>query len=88
MVWNVQDGHSVMGLIVKLTPKYAHYAVCACKGIKPPGQDDHFITRGHKIRKDKLYLNIKNCNLCISYGGGIKRRRKIIVGDSNSRVTI
>jgi hypothetical protein len=88
MVYNVQDGHNVLGLIVKLTSKYAHYAICAGKGEKPPGQEGHFVTTGHKIPKHKLYLNIMNGNLSISYGGGTKRRRKIIVGDSNSCVTI
>ena len=83
MVWNVQQGHNVVGLIVKVTPKYAHYAICAGKGINPVGKEDHFITRGHKTKKDTMYASILDGTLSVSYAGGTKRRRKIIFEDEN-----
>ena len=83
MVWNVQQGHNVVGLIVKVTPKYAHYAICAGKGRNPVGKEDHFITRGHKTKKDTMYAHILDGTLSISYAGGTKRRRKIVFEDEN-----
>lgn len=83
MIWNVQQGHNVVGLIVKVTPKYAHYAICAGKGINPVGKEDHFITRGHKTKKDTMYASILDGTLSVSYAGGTKRRRKIIFEDEN-----
>ena len=83
MIWNVQQGHNVVGLIVKVTPKYAHYAICAGKGINPVGKEDHFITRGHKTKKDTMYASILDGTLSVSYAGGTKRRRKIVFEDEN-----
>ena len=79
LVYNIQDGHNVVGLIYKVTPKYAHYAICAGKGKKPPGKEVHFVTTGHKTKKSVLYENIKAGGLQISYAGGTKKRRKVTI---------
>lgn len=78
MVWSTQDstGESanIVGLVYKLTPRYAYYAVCARPRHEPDG--DHFITKGHKVKKSKLYDSIKKKQVEISYAGGTKRRRR------------
>ena len=79
MVYNIQQGHNVVGLIYKITPKYAHYAICAGKGKKPPGKESHFVTTGHKTKKSTLYESIQTGDLKISYAGGTKKRRKVII---------
>ena len=79
MVWNTHDTtgevSNIVGLVYKLTPKYAYYAVCARLRNEPDG--DHFITKDHKVKKSKLYESIKNNQVEISYAGGTKRRRRI-----------
>ena len=79
MVWNTKDMtgevSNIIGLVYKLTPKYAYYAVCARQRNNPNG--DHFITRDHKVKKSRLYDSIKKRQVEISYAGGTKRRRKI-----------
>tara|TARA_A100001015_G_scaffold278473_1_gene338701 strand:- start:769 stop:1077 length:309 start_codon:yes stop_codon:yes gene_type:complete len=79
MVWNTQDTtgevSNIVGLVYKLTPKYAYYAVCARLRDDPNG--DHFITRDHKVKKSRLYDSIKKKQVEISYAGGTKRRRRI-----------
>ena len=79
MVWNTQDAtgevSNIVGLVYKLTSKYAYYAVCARLRDDPNG--DHFITRDHKVKKSRLYDSIKKKQVEISYAGGTKRRRRI-----------
>lgn len=79
MVWNTQDDtgkvSNIVGLVYKLTPKYAYYAVCARLREDPNG--DHFITKDHKVKKTRLYESIKKRQVEISYAGGTKRRRRI-----------
>jgi hypothetical protein len=79
LVWNTQDTtgevSNIVGLVYKLTPKYAYYAVCARLRHEPDG--DHFITKDHKVKKSRLYESIKKRQVEISYAGGIKRRRRI-----------
>ena len=79
MVYNIQSGHNVVGVIYKVTPKYAQYAICAGKGRKPPGEESHFITTGHKTKKATLYASIEAGDLQVSYAGGTKKRRKVII---------
>tara|TARA_E500000331_G_scaffold357503_2_gene419424 strand:+ start:2006 stop:2287 length:282 start_codon:yes stop_codon:yes gene_type:complete len=79
MLWNTKDTtgetSNIVGLVYKLTPKYAYYAICARARAEPDG--DHFITKDHKVKKTRLYESIKNNLVEISYAGGIKRRREI-----------
>ena len=79
MVWNTKDSTgepaNIIGLVYKLTPKYAYYAVCARLRNEPDG--DHFITKDHKVKKARLYDSIKKRQVEISYAGGTKRRRRI-----------
>ena len=79
MVWNTKDSTgepaNIIGLVYKLTPKYAYYAVCARLRNEPAG--DHFITKDHKVKKARLYDSIKKRQVEISYAGGTKRRRRI-----------
>jgi len=77
LVYNVQNGHNVVGLIYKITPKYAYYAICAGTGDARPGINGHWVTMGHKTSKEKIYESISSGRLTISYGGGIKRRRVV-----------
>ena len=79
MVYNKLEGANIIALIYKTTPKYIYYAVCA----RNKGQSDgnHYITRGHKVPKEKIYKAIKTGHVEISYGSGIKRRRKIEVAE-------
>jgi len=83
MLWNTKDSTgepaNIVGLVYKLTPKYAYYAICARIRNEPNGE--HFITKDHKVKKTRLYESIKNKDVKISYAGGTKRRR--IINTSN-----
>lgn len=78
MVYNKLEGANIIGLIYKLTPKYAYYAVCARS--KNDIEGDHYITKDHKVSKEKLYKAIRTNHVEISYAQGTKRRRKIEEG--------
>ena len=77
MVYNKLDGQNIIGLIYKLTPKYAYYAVCTRSKGKEDG--NHYITKDNKVSKERIYKAIKTGNIGISYASGTKRRRKIEV---------
>ena len=75
MIWNQLDGANIIGLVYKMTPKYVYYAVCArTRGDK---NGDHYITKDHKVSKEKLYEAIRTNHVGISYAQGTNRRRKI-----------
>ena len=75
MIWNELEGANIVGLVYKMTPKYVYYAVCArTKGDK---NGDHYITKDHKVSKQKLYEAIRTNHVGISYAQGTSRRRKI-----------
>ena len=74
LLYTSRNGHPIMGLVYKLTPKYAYYAICASSGepdVNP------WISKGNKTSKEKIYKMIKEKNISISYSGGTKRRRLI-----------
>ena len=76
MIWNFGDGGSaIMGVVYKLTPKYVYYALCARNNGNKGG--DHYITRDHKVKKERLYEAIRTKHVEISYAQGTNRRRKI-----------
>ncbi len=75
LVYNVLSDSNIIGLVYKLTPKYVYYAVCARNKTKPDG--DHYITKDHKVSKQKLYEAIRTGYVEISYAEGTKHRRKI-----------
>jgi len=75
MIWNQLDGANIIGLVYKTTPKYVYYAVCARNKGEP--EADHYITKGHKVSKEKLYEAIRTKHVGISYAQGTNRRRKI-----------
>ena len=77
MMYNKLDGANIIGLVYKTTPKYVYYAVCARNRGQSAG--NHYITKDHKISKEKIYKAIKTGHVDISYASGIKRRRKIEV---------
>ncbi len=79
MMYNKLEGANIIGLVYKTTPKYVYYAICA----RNRGQSDgnHYITKGHKVRKEKIYKAIQTGHVDISYASGIKRRRKIEVAE-------
>ena len=75
MIWNQLEGANIIGLVYKMTPKYVYYAVCArAKGDK---NGDHYITKDHKVSKQRLYEAIRTNHVEISYAQGTNRRRKI-----------
>ena len=75
MIWNQLEGANINGLVYKMTPKYVYYAVCArTRGDK---NGDHYITKDHKVSKEKLYEAIRTNHVGISYAQGTNRRRKI-----------
>lgn len=75
MIWNQLEGANIIGLVYKMTPKYVYYAVCArTRGDK---NGDHYITKDHKVSKEKLYEAIRTNHVGISYAQGTNRRRKI-----------
>ncbi len=75
LIWNQLDGANIIGLVYKMTPKYVYYAVCArSKGDK---NGDHYITKDHKVSKQRLYEAIRTSHVGISYAQGTNRRRKI-----------
>ena len=79
MMYNKLEGANIIGLVYKTTPKYVYYAICA----RNRGQSDgnHYITKDHKVSKEKIYKAIKTGHVDISYASGIKRRRKIEVAE-------
>ena len=75
LIWNELEGANIVGLVYKMTPKYVYYAVCArTRGDK---NGDHYITKDHKVSKEKLYEAIRTNHVGISYAQGTNRRRKI-----------
>jgi hypothetical protein len=77
MVYNVQQGHNVVAVVYKTTPKYIYYAICAGKGREPPGEERHFVTTGHKTSKNRVYRMLDEGDLSVSYACGTKKRRKV-----------
>tara|TARA_A100001015_G_scaffold283682_1_gene349229 strand:+ start:244 stop:525 length:282 start_codon:yes stop_codon:yes gene_type:complete len=75
LIYNKLDGANIIGLVYKMTPKYVYYAVCA--RTKGDENGDHYITKDHKVRKERLYEAIRTKHIEISYAQGINRRRKI-----------
>ena len=75
MIWNQLEGANVIGLVYKLTPKYVYYAICAKNKGSEAG--DHYITKDHKVSKERLYEAIRTEHVGISYAQGTNRRRKI-----------
>ena len=75
MIWNQLEGANVIGLVYKLTPKYVYYAICAKN--KGSAAGDHYITKDHKVSKERLYEAIRTEHVGISYAQGTNRRRKI-----------
>lgn len=67
---------NIVGIIYKMTPKYAYYAVCARVHGDPKA--DHFVTKGNKTKKEDIYRSIRENRIGISYASGTKRRRKIV----------
>jgi hypothetical protein len=75
MIWNQLEGANIIGLVYKMTPKYVYYAVCARS--KSAKNGDHYITKDHKVSKQRLYEAIRTNHVGISYAQGTNRRRKI-----------
>ena len=75
LIWNDQEGTNIIGLGYKMTPKYVYYAVCARSAGDKNG--DHYITKDHKVSKQRLYEAIRTNHVGISYAQGTNRRRKI-----------
>ena len=75
LIYNKLDGANIIGLVYKMTPKYVYYAVCARN--KGDAGGSHYITKDHKVKKDKLYEAIRTNHVEISYAQGTNRRRKI-----------
>ena len=53
LIWNQLEGANIIGLVYKMTPKYVYYAVCARN--KSDKDGDHYITKDHKVSKERLY---------------------------------
>jgi hypothetical protein len=77
MVYNKLEGANIIGLVYKLTQRYVYYAVCARN--RGDSEGNHYITKDHKVSKQKLYEAIRVNHVGISYASGVKRRRKIEV---------
>ena len=75
MIWNQLEGANIIGLGYKMTPKYVYYAICARSAGDKDG--DHYITKDHKVSKERLYEAIRTNHVGISYAQGTNRRRKI-----------
>ena len=75
LIWNQAENSNIIGLVYKMTPKYVYYAVCARSAKNKDG--DHYITKDHKVSKERLYEAIRTRHVEISYAQGTNRRRKI-----------
>ena len=75
LIWNELEGANIIGLVYKMTQKYVYYAVCARNRGDVGG--DHYITKDHKVSKQRLYEAIRTNHVGISYAQGTNRRRKI-----------
>ena len=75
LIWNQLEGANIIGLVYKMTPKYVYYAVCARN--KGTADGNHYITKDHKVSKERLYEAIRTKHVGISYAQGTNRRRKI-----------
>ena len=75
LIYNKLEGANIIGLVYKMTSKYVYYAVCA----RNRGEDDgtHYITKDHKVSKERLYEAIRTKHIGISYAQATNRRRKI-----------
>ena len=75
LIYNKLEGANIIVLVYKMTPKYVYYAVCARS--KGDAGVNHYITKDHKVKKDRLYEAIRTNHVEISYAQGTNRRRKI-----------
>tara|TARA_B100000212_G_scaffold122879_1_gene92154 strand:+ start:140 stop:421 length:282 start_codon:yes stop_codon:yes gene_type:complete len=75
LIWNQTENSNIIGLVYKMTPKYVYYAVCARSASDKTG--NHYITKDHKVSKQRLYQAIRTNHVGISYAQGTNRRRKI-----------
>ena len=75
LIYNKSEDANIIGLVYKMTSKYVYYAVCARN--KGDDQGDHYITKDHKVSKERLYEAIRTNHVGISYAQGTNRRRKI-----------
>jgi hypothetical protein len=78
LLYRVQDGKPIVGIVYKLTKDYVTYAVCAQLAM---GESKAFVTKGHRISKSKLYKSLSTDVFEVSYAGGISRRRKVSVNN-------
>ena len=74
-MYNRLSDTNIIGLVYKLTPKYVYYAVCARN--KGDAEGKHYVTKDHKVSKEKLYDAIRTGYVEVSYAQGTNRRRKI-----------
>ena len=75
LIWNQAENSNIIGLVYKMTPKYVYYAVCARSARDKAG--NHYVTKDHKVSKERLYEAIRTNHVGISYAQGTNRRRKI-----------
>ena len=75
MIWNQLEGANIIALVYKMTPKYVYYPDSARSAGDKNG--DHYITKDHKVSKQRLYEGIRTKHVGISYAQGTNRRRKI-----------
>ncbi len=75
LIYNKLEGANIIGLVYKMTPKYVYYAICARS--KNDEDGNHYITKDHKVSKQRLYEAIRTRHIEISYAQGTNRRRKI-----------
>ena len=75
LIYNKLEGANIIGLVYKMTPKYVYYAICARN--KNDIDGSHYITKDHKVSKQRLYEAIRTNHVEISYAQGTNRRRKI-----------
>ena len=66
---------NVIGIVYKMTQKYVYYAICARTHGQPDG--NHYITRDHKVSKERLYRAIRDDKVHVSYASGTKQRKRI-----------
>ena len=75
-----RENSTITAVIYKMTPKYIYYAICARSLDNPT---DHFVTNENRAKKQSVYKSIQEGSCFISYANGTKRRRLVIIEESD-----
>ncbi len=74
LLYKEEDGKAIAGVVYKLTAKYVYYAICASN---QSGRGPAYVTKDHRVSKEKLYSYLGSGDVEISYASGTLKRKKV-----------